>query len=76
MTASPAQQGQIGRADRAYAAAFQIEPTNAQILWDRASALWDAGRQEQAKPLFRQIVAGPWEPRFADLQARAKQFAQ
>jgi ferric-dicitrate binding protein FerR (iron transport regulator) len=71
-----AQQGQIDRADRVYAAAFQIEPGNAQILWERASALWDAGRQEQARPLFRQIVAGPWAPRFADLQARAKQFAQ
>ncbi len=68
------EQGQIDLADRAYAAAFDAEPTNAQILWDRAELLWENGRQDQARPLFRQIAAGPWEAKFSALQIRAKQY--
>ena len=67
------QQGRVDLADRAYAAAFDAEPTNAQILWDRAELLRENGRPAQARPLFRQIAAGPWGPQFAGLQSRAKQ---
>ena len=68
------QQGQVDLADRAYAAAFDAEPTNAQILWDRAESLWESGRREQARPLFRQIAAGPWGPQFSAFQSRARQY--
>jgi tetratricopeptide (TPR) repeat protein len=67
--------GQTDLADRAYATAFDAEPANAQILWDRAESLWENGRPDEARPLFRQIVAGNWDKKFATLQDRAKQYA-
>ena len=67
------QQGQFDLADRAYAAAFAAEPTNAQILWDRAESLQENGRPDQALPIFRQIAAGARGPQFSGLQERAKQ---
>jgi len=41
-------QGDAELADRAYTAAFEAEPTNAQILWDRAVALRQTGRLVEA----------------------------
>jgi Flp pilus assembly protein TadD len=52
-------------ADRAYATAFQAEPTNAQILWDRAQNLQQLGRPDQARQVYRQIADGTWQPAFA-----------
>ena len=54
------QQGEFDLADRAYATAYEIEPTNAQILWDRAQALQQTGRFDDAKKLFQTIAAGEW----------------
>jgi Flp pilus assembly protein TadD len=70
------QEGRVDLADRAYAAAFDAEPGNAQILWDRAESLRENGKAEQARPLFRQIAAGPWGPQFSAIQSRAKQYAE
>ena len=70
------QQGHVELADRAYVAAFDAEPTNAQILWDRAESLWENGQAEQARPLFRQIAAGPWGPQFSALQSRARGYVE
>jgi tetratricopeptide (TPR) repeat protein len=65
-------QGEPGLADRAYAAAFEAEPTNAQILWDRAAALKQAGRLVEAQKLFRQLAECDWQPRFQGLQSQAR----
>jgi ferric-dicitrate binding protein FerR (iron transport regulator) len=59
-------------ADRAYAAAFEAEPTNAQILWDRARNLQQAGQLAEAQKLYRQLAQGQWQPRFSGLQAQAR----
>jgi ferric-dicitrate binding protein FerR (iron transport regulator) len=59
-------------ADRAYAAAFEAEPTNAQILWDRARNLQHAGKPAEAETLYRQLAEGEWQPRFRGLQAQAR----
>ncbi len=67
------EQGHFTLADRAYASAFRAEPTNAQILWDRAQALQENGRREEAHKLFRQIAEGTWDPRFSGLQEHARQ---
>jgi tetratricopeptide (TPR) repeat protein len=67
------QQGDLTLADRAYAAACEAEPTNAQLLWDRAELLGQAGRREAAEELRRQIAEGTWQPRFQALQQRARQ---
>jgi tetratricopeptide (TPR) repeat protein len=67
------EQGHIELADRAYASAFDAEPTNAQILWDRAQALQDAGRAADAQRVFRQIAEGQWQARFNGLRDQAVQ---
>src|SRR3989442_15930245 len=52
-------------ADAAYAAAFKAEPTNADILWERAENLKGIGQTDRARLLYRRIAAGTWQPRFA-----------
>src|SRR5262249_52299054 len=47
-------QGERDLADRAYASAFEREMTNADILWQRAENLRQAGRLTQAQALYRQ----------------------
>jgi tetratricopeptide (TPR) repeat protein len=64
--------GEPDLADRAYAAAFEAEPTNAQILWDRASNLRQTGKLTEAKKLYRQLAEGTWQPRFNWLQTQAR----
>ncbi len=59
-------------ADRAYALAFQAEPTNAQILWDRAQHLQQHGRPAEARQLVRQLADGDWQPRFQGLKEQAR----
>lgn len=44
-------------ADRAYAAAFRSQPTQGQLLWDRAMNLIQGGSREQGRQLLRQLVA-------------------
>jgi ferric-dicitrate binding protein FerR (iron transport regulator) len=70
---SLSQDGEYSLADRAYAAAFEMESTNAQILWDRARNLNEAGKRADARTLLRQIADGQWQPRFQEIQAKARQ---
>jgi ferric-dicitrate binding protein FerR (iron transport regulator)/tetratricopeptide (TPR) repeat protein len=65
-------EGDFALADRAFAAAFDAEPTNPQILWDRAQALRQAGQQAEARKMLRQIAEGDWQPRFAWVRSQAK----
>jgi tetratricopeptide (TPR) repeat protein len=67
------QQGQFELADRAYASAFEAEPTNARILWDRAQVLQQTGRAAEAKKLLRQISESEWQPAFSGLKSQAKE---
>jgi Flp pilus assembly protein TadD len=67
------QQGHVELADRAYASAFEAEPTNAQILWDRAQVLLQSGRGKEAQKLLRRIAEGDWQPRFEHLKSQAAQ---
>jgi tetratricopeptide (TPR) repeat protein len=64
--------GELDLADRAYTAAFDSEPTNAQILWDRATNLRQAGKLTEAKKVYRQLAEGKWQPRFTWLQTQAR----
>jgi ferric-dicitrate binding protein FerR (iron transport regulator)/tetratricopeptide (TPR) repeat protein len=61
-------------ADRAYAAAFAAEATNAQILWDRAHNLQQAGRVAEAREVYRRLAEGTWQPRFQALQQQARSY--
>jgi tetratricopeptide (TPR) repeat protein len=71
LAASLAEDQEYELADRAYTAAFEAEPTNAEILWDRIELLQEAGRQEDANRLLQQLADGDWQPRFQRLQRRA-----
>ncbi|MCI0380086.1 MAG: hypothetical protein L0215_21085, partial [Gemmataceae bacterium] len=68
MAGSLAKRGDYALADSAFAAAFDAEPTNAQILWDRAENLLRFGKNLEAQALYRQIAQGTWQPRFQGLQ--------
>ncbi len=67
------QGGEPALADLAYKAAFDAEPTNAQLLWDRAENLQQSGKTVQARALYQQIAEGHWGPHHAGLVAQAKQ---
>ena len=45
----PGKSGDLDLADRAFNAAFEAEPTDAQILWDRAENLGQAGKRGQPR---------------------------
>jgi ferric-dicitrate binding protein FerR (iron transport regulator)/tetratricopeptide (TPR) repeat protein len=66
------QQGLLEMADRAYAAGQEAEPTNAQILWDRAQVLLQAGRTAEGKTLLHTLAEGQWPPQYQALQAQAQ----
>jgi tetratricopeptide (TPR) repeat protein len=66
--------GQFDLADRAYAAAFEAEATNAQLLWDRIQLLEQAGRRGEATKLLRQLANGTWQPRFDHLRRKASRL--
>jgi hypothetical protein len=65
-------QGELLLADRAFEAAFTAEPTDAQVLWDRAQNLRQAGQLTRSRALVRQLAEGTWQPRFNGLQAQAR----
>ena len=60
-------------ADRAYASAFALDPTNAQILWDRANNLAKRGAMTaKARDLYGEIVEGTWDAKYQPLKDQAK----
>lgn len=64
--------GDMELADRAFHAAFEAEPTNAQVLWDRAQSLLHAGKRAEAGQVLRQLAEGQWQPRFHWIQTQAR----
>ena len=68
------QQAQFDLADRALASAFEAEPTNAQILWDRAQVLLQSGRTAKARRLLAELAEGQWPDEFDDVKTRAARY--
>jgi Tfp pilus assembly protein PilF len=66
------QGGELVLADLAYKAACEAEPTNAQLLWNRAENLQQSGKTVPAQALYRQIAEGHWGPQYQGLVAQAK----
>jgi Flp pilus assembly protein TadD len=64
--------GELALADRALRAACEAEPTNAQLLWERAQNLRQSGRLKQARALYRRLAEGDWQRRFRGLQDQAR----
>jgi Flp pilus assembly protein TadD len=66
-------QGDLDLADIAYTAAFQAEPTDAQILWNKAQNLQRQGKKAEANKVLEQIVAkNDWQPRFNWIKSQAR----
>jgi tetratricopeptide (TPR) repeat protein len=70
------QEGNWRLADRCYDLAFAAEPTNAQLLWDRAEHLRQQGQVAESRTLMKQLAAGDWQPRFNGLKAQARQAVE
>jgi predicted Zn-dependent protease len=70
------QQGDFDLADKAYATAYELETTNAQLLWERAQLLQQTQKHEEARKLYRQIADGKWQPRFQWIQQQARNYAR
>jgi len=68
------QQGDFSLADRAYETAFDLEPTNGQVLWQRAQLLQQNGRLEEARRVYQKLAEGTWQPRFQWFQQQAQAF--
>jgi ferric-dicitrate binding protein FerR (iron transport regulator)/tetratricopeptide (TPR) repeat protein len=65
-------EGSLALADKAFSQAFDAEPTNAQILWDRAANLQQAGRGAEARAVYQTLADGHWQERFQWIQNEAK----
>ena len=65
-------ENRIDEADAVYVQAFKVEPTNADILWERAECLKGVGRTSEARALYRRIAEGEWQPRFASTREQAR----
>ncbi len=72
LAATLGKQSELELADRAYRAAAEAEPTDPQILWDRAQNLKQLGKHQDAHQLVLRIAQGTWQPRFQGLQAQAR----
>src|SRR5262249_30871386 len=70
------QGGDLELAELAFRAASESEPTNAQILWDRAQNLRQAGKTAPAQQLLRRLAEGQWQPRFQGLVGQARMQLQ
>ena len=69
-------EGRYELADRAYAWASATEPANAEVLWDRAQALLEAGRGDEAQPLFQQLADGDWDEAYRDVKSQARSYLE
>ncbi len=56
--------GDFDLADRCWGQAFELERSNAEILWQRAILLQQRGRRAEANDVLEQIADGDWQPRF------------
>jgi tetratricopeptide (TPR) repeat protein len=66
-------QGSVSLAGIAYEQAFNAEPTNAQILWERAQMLEQAGKPAAAREHYRRIADGQWDASLQSIQSQARQ---
>ncbi len=72
LAASATREGDLELADRCYEAAFAAEPTNAQILWDRAKLLERRGEIARSRALMEKLSTTEWQPRFEGLKSQAE----
>ncbi len=59
-------------ADRAWATAFDCEPTNPEILLQHAQFLRTTGQEHRARELLTKIINSNWQPRFEGTKNQAR----
>ena len=69
-------QSDLEKADRAFALAFEAEPTNPDILMKRAQNAVRMSQPDRARQLYRQIADREWQERFAAIIEQAKGLAE
>ena len=65
--------GRYALAQRAYALAFAAAPGNAEILWQHAQVLMEAGHEVEARQLFQLLTDGTWDPAYDGIKRLAEQ---
>jgi tetratricopeptide (TPR) repeat protein len=65
-------QGDVEHADRAFAAAFALNPANPEALWERATNLCRPAPTPAARALFREVLNGDWGANTQTWKERAK----
>ncbi len=65
-------QGEVEHADRAFAAAFALSPTNPEVLWERATNLCRPAPTPAARALFRELRNGDWGANTQSWREKAK----
>jgi tetratricopeptide (TPR) repeat protein len=70
------QEGSLELADRAYRAAAEAEPSNADVLWERSQNLEQAGKPTEARRLLRQLADTTWADQYQPVQQQARRQLQ
>jgi hypothetical protein len=70
------EEGQLELAERAYALAFEAEPTNAALLWEQARVLRENGKANKAQELLLRLADGEWPAQFRELKVQALREAE
>lgn len=68
--------GDLGGADRAFAQAYRLEPTDGGLLWEHAETLRLAGRSLDARALYRRLAEGTWAPPYQQFQQMAAPYVR
>jgi len=67
-------EGEAELADRAYAVASELDPTDPKTLWNRAQLLQQHGKAAEARRLYERIAAGTWTDNHRAVQRSAQRL--
>jgi hypothetical protein len=65
-------EGQRELAERAYRVAGAADPSNAQVVWERAANLEELGRAGEGRQVLRELADGTWPEQYQELQRQAR----
>ena len=66
------QAGDYLLADRALVVASEVDPTNAEVVWQRAKNLRQAGKVAEADKLLHRLANEQWPERFQGIRSSAQ----
>jgi hypothetical protein len=68
------QRGQYKLADQALAVAADVDPANAEVVWERAKNLRQAGQDDKADDLMRRLANEKWPEQYQSIRANAQHY--